>query len=453
MAGLDTMLNGKFLDPSTGIQATGGNYQSIYDFTNQYYPDTMPEMVNLFNPQSITGFLDTMGYEESMGADLSIWAESGRRHKLHTTVARTTNVFTSVAHSVRVQDKILVFSTAAPGKEIGLVTEVTADTFTAAVQDSAAWTVALTGLNVRVMGSEFGKGTLGKEKALTRDFNKYSISPVISKDKFEIDGSDIPNITWVYTTSGEPYWYMEDEKESFMRFLDNIEFQALEDIEIAGTSTLTGFKGTQGLFSSIRERGNTFAGKMSAISDIDDIINRLDKVNGEMYNGLYISTAHGLAIDNFLSSALGHDAATADYGVYGMGKQRVLELGFKGFRRSTYEFNYSGWNILKDPTALHPDMFNAADQIHGIMVPMGMTTDAGRVDINSLDRMVPEAIQYLTQLYKAKPGYSRKLITSYAGGAMVSDHTSTMDRYEIHWLTERCLRAVGMLKWMLFQGA
>ena len=449
---IDAIANARLFDPNNGIQATGANYRSVYDFTNQYLPDAMPELVNIFNPQSITGFLDSMGYEEELNSDLAIWGEYGRRHKLHTAVTRAANVFTFTAHSVRVSDKILVYASGASGKEIGIVTATTANTFTAAVQSSAAWTVGTTALNVRVIGGEFLKGSDGKSKALTRAFTRYSVSPVIIKDQFSIDGSDIPNITWLYDNSGNPYWYMEDEVESFKRFLDNIEFQMLEDTLIDGASTLAGYKGTQGLFSSTRTRGNTFSGQMSSIDDVDGVVDRLDKINGELYNGLYVGTRHALAIDDFLSQSLGYDAATANYGVYDMKKDRVLELGFKGFRRGTYEFHYSGWNILKDLTALNPSQFNAADQIHGIMVPMGMTSDAGRMSAG-FDKMMPERIQYLTQMYKAKAGYSRKLQTTYAGGTMVPDHTSTTDRYEIHWLTERLLRAVGMIKWMIFQGS
>jgi hypothetical protein len=450
---IDNIANSKLFDPNNGIQATGSNYRSVYDFTNQYLPDAMPDLVNIFNPQSITGFLDTMGYEEELQSDLAIWGEYGRRHKLHTGVTRSANVFTSTAHSVRVQDKILVYASGAAGKQIGLVTATTADTFTAVYQGGAAWTVGIADLFVRVIGGEFRKGTDGKAQALTREFTRYSVSPVIIKDQFSVDGSDIPNITWLYDSEGNPYWYMEDEVESFKRFLDNIEFQMLEDTVVdAGATGLSTYKGTQGLFSSVRSRGNTFTGEMSSIADIDGVVERLDKVNGEIYNGLYLTTSHILNIDTALAGELGYDAATVNYGVYGMDKQRVLDLGFKGFRRGTYEFHYSGWNILKDPTALNPDNFNAADRIHGLMVPMGMTSEAGAI-MSGFDKMMPERIQYLTQMYKAKAGYSRKLKTSYAGGTMVPDNTSTTDRYEIHWLTERCLRAVGMIKWMIFQGA
>jgi predicted transcriptional regulator len=219
---IDAITNAKLFEPNNGIQATGSNYRSLYDFTNQYLPDAMPDLVNIFNPQSITGFLDSMGYEEELHSDLAIWGEYGRRHKLHTAVTRSANVFTSTAHSVRLGDKILVYATAAAGKEIGIVTARTANTFTAAVQNSAAWTVATTALSVRVIGDEHRKGTDGKELAITRDFDRYTVSPVIIKDQFSVDGSDIPNITWLYDNDMNPYWYMEDEVESFKRFLDNI---------------------------------------------------------------------------------------------------------------------------------------------------------------------------------------------------------------------------------------
>lgn len=442
------------LTPNNSPQTFQGNYRSVYDFTNQYLPDYMPKLVNIYNPQSITGFLDTMGYEEGLGSDLAIWGEYGRRHKVETSVTRAGNVFTSNGHSVRLNDKIEVSTPSAAGIQHGLVTAVTANTFTAYYTGGAAWSIGTSGLEVRVYGDEHTKGSNGKQGALTRDFSRYSVRPMHSKEQFSVDGSEIPNISWLEDPEGNPYWYLEDEQESFSRLLDKIEYTYMvdENQDSGADSAISAYAGTQGLFSSITERGNTFGGQVNTLDELDSIVERLDQVNGELVYKFCGSTSQNLTLDKMLADELGFDAGTANYGIYGNEnlKNRVLDLGFKGFRRGTYEFHYSGWNFLKDITARNPNRFNAADQVHAMLLPMGLSNGLIKGDT---DRMIPEKIQYLTQMYKEKPGYSRKLVTYYDGAALNPAGGTTADRYEIHWLTERALRAVGMTKWFLVSGS
>lgn len=441
---------GFLTDPSTGVQANQQNYRSQYDFQNQYLPDYMSDAVEQFNKQSILGFLDSMGYDEALESDQALWGELGRLHKLHTGVTRASNVFTSNGHSVRVGDKIQVNAVATAGVEKGIVTATTTNTFTAAVVNSAAWTVGTTALNVRVYGDEHRKGTDGKSGSLDREFQRYTVDPIISKAVYRIDGSEIPNITWLYDPeTGDPYWHTLNERDEYKRFLNNIEFTLTYDEEVDSTSSLAStYKGTQGMFDSIISRGNIFNGQLSSLDDVDSIVERIEQVGGESTYGMFNTTNHNLNINDVLANAVG-ETSQLNYGIFGMGensKDIVLKLGFKGWQRGTYEFHHMGWSIFQDYTSLNPNRFNAADRIHGIMAPMGMTT------INDVkgqfDQGAPKYTRFLTQMYKAGGGESRKLKSTILG----FDYNNSGDYREIHWLTERCLRAVAMKRWFIFRG-
>jgi hypothetical protein len=440
----------QYIDPSNGVQATTGNYKNTYDYTDQYLPDAKGEMIRIFYGQSLLGFLEAFAHEEGLSSDQFIWAEEGRRHKLHTGVTRVANVFTLAGHTIREHDWIMVSDVAGGGVEFGLVTAKDATTFTAVFDGGAAWTIGTTALTVRSFGSMFGKGTAGKAEALTREFSTFRGKPVIMKDQFEVAGSDMPNISWIYSPDGtSPYWYMEDEEEAFKRFLDNCETQLiLQNSVDAGSGLASDYDGTEGLFPAIRSRGNTVAGKLASITDFENLAKRLDKVNGEQYNGLFISTDHSLTIDRTLAELNQYDPAAANYGLFENNKDLIMDLGFKGFRIAEYEFYKQGWKFLKDPTAYNPDNFNAADQVHGIMVPLGTTNLKNTIEGNAQAK-----VPYLTQMYKEKPGYSRKMETHYHGSAMVPDATDTLDVFGVDWRTERGLRPAGMIKWAIFEGA
>lgn len=449
---LTTVADSRFFDPNHNIKATTGNYQNLYNFADQFFPHLKHELIAIWGNQNLTGFLETFAMEETLNADTTYWSEDGRRRRMHTGVTRATNVFTLNGHSIRVNDYIYVSDITGTTLNYGLVTATTTNTFTANNQDAAAWTVGTSGLRVVAIGSEFQKGTSGKAAALTREVSIYSTSPVIKKDMYEEIGSNIPNVAWIYDPNNNPYWYIREEQESMFRFLDACEAQMILQNTLNTNSALVaaGYKGTQGLFPAIRARGNNFQGFISTIDEMDEIVTRFDKINGEQYNGMFLSTPHSLQIDDTLSEINQYDANAANYGIFGNdeSKSMIMNLGFKGFYRGGYEFYKQTWKFLKDATMFNPDNFDASNRNHGILVPLGQTAIRNEIENNMIDY-----VPFLTMLYKGKPGYSRKLVTTFHGSQLVPDATDTRDVYGINWLTESCLRPAGMIRWMIFEGS
>lgn len=443
--------DGKIYDPNNGIKATTGNYKNQYNFADQFFPDLKHELIKIWGNQNLTGFLETFGMEQMLTADTTFWSEDNRLRRVHLGVTRATNIFTYVTHSIRLNDYIMISDKAGAKVEFGIVTAVTDDTFTAKNDAAAAWTVATTDLLIISVGSEFKKGTEGKAKALTKEVSIYSTSPTIKKDMYEETGSNIPNVAWIYDTGNNPYWYIPEEQDAMYRFLDANESQMvlLNEIDAASGLVTDGYKGTKGLFPAIRERGNNFQGKLSSVSDFDSIVKRFDKVNGQQYNAMFLTTDHSLTIDDTLAAINQYTDNAANYGIFSNADQeKIMNLGFKGFRRAGYEFYKQTWKFLKDATMYNPDNFAAAKQVHGIMLPLGQTGVKNTIEGNPI-----EQVPFLTIMYKGKNGYSRKLVTNFHGSQLVPDATDTRDVYGIDWLSESCLRPAGMIRWMIFEGA
>ena len=220
--------SGSFISPSKSVLATQQNYRSVYDFTHQFLPDQERQLMKIYSDQSLTGFLDYFGMSQSFASDKTIWAEEGRRHTLYNDVSRVGDDFTKTDHVFRVGEVIEVQDPGTNTRDIGRISAVTTDTFTAVPYNAATWTVGAADLTVFVVGSEFAKGTGPMNGALTRDFTVYENKPIIAKDFFEVAGSDIPSISWFTDpTTGTEWWYLEDEIDNYRAFIDKLELQML----------------------------------------------------------------------------------------------------------------------------------------------------------------------------------------------------------------------------------
>nr|DAU85439.1 MAG TPA: Structural protein [Crassvirales sp.] len=442
-----------YLDPNIKVQPISGNYMSLYDFTTKFYPSLKDRIIDQYGNQTIRGFLDKYAQKEMISADTQFFGMTGRRRKLLEGVTRAGDVFTIAAHTIRPNENFMVIDKAGKKVNYGICVpdDYDAGKFTAKTYDGADWTVGTTGLTIMAAGYEFQKGTPGMTRALTREVEIGSTSLIIGKDMFEINGSDMCDATWLKTPDGNAFWTSAEIEEARERMLDQMEIQAFVGKKAvdASDAKTAGFRGIEGVFDQIRNGGNSFEGNITGTADIESIIKRLDKVNGETYNLLYLSTEASLSIDNWLAKVGG--AGSATWGYFD-NKQRMLDFGFDAFKMGGYEFYKTTWKLLKDPTVLNPDNFAAENQIHGIMVPLGRAsiTTGYNGDLSGQNSTINAP--YLTKLYKGMPGYSRELVTTFHGSQNVPDATNTWDVFGIDWLSEWGLRCVGLKKWAIFEG-
>lgn len=422
------------------------NYISYYDFSSQFLPDTHEEMASRYGSQSVAGMLYMLGAEMPSQSDKFIWTEEGRLHTVYTDVTRSSAVFTKANHVFRVNETVTIADT--DQKLRGIITAVTTNTFTVAPYKLAGFTgLATSALTVFVDGSEHRKGTSGVSGSLESDFTVLENSPIILKDKFEVSGSDATNIGWVKTKQGY-YWFLKSEEDTRRRWEDRLELAMLlgNKAEAGSAAEAAGFKGTEGFFESIEKRGNLYTGVADAIADWDTILKQFDKEGKIADYMFYVDRDQSIAIDNMLGALNNGWDGGVSYGVFN-NKEQAIDLGFRSFKRGTYNFHKTDWKLLNDPTLLGA-VPAAAGKIRGVLLPVGTKEVYDGFGTDGEKIKVP----FLHIKYKASPTDNRKYKT-WVTGTVGGVYTNDSDKMEVHHLSERGICTVGANNFMLFQGS
>ncbi len=479
MAGSVQTPPGFQLQPSAEQTPLSTNYITNFDFLNQYLPDTYEKEFERYGNRTVSSFLRMVGAEMPSNSDLIKWVEQGRLHTKYTNCTSAGAAADSSATwtvndllvptgsvttggtggiAIRVGQTVFITDNTASGlnnKAVVTAVDYTAGTFDVSYYEAGGQAVAL-GVQCTVMiyGSEFKKGTNGMNESLEADSEIFETSPIILKDKYAVNGSDMAQIGWVEVTTENGatgyLWYLKSEHETRLRFDDYLETSMLEAVPavaptlpVGGQSNAQqlGYKGTEGIFYTINTRGNVWSGGIpTALADFDSIISRLDKQGAIEENVIFVNRDFGFAIDDMLAAQNSYGAGGTSYGLFDNDDQMALNLGFTGFRRG-YDFYKSDWKYLNDPT-MRGGLVSGG--INGMMVPAGSTTVYDQVLGKNAKR------PFLHVRYRASETEDRRYktwITGSAGGAMTSD----LDAMEVNYLSERAVCTMGANNFFLFE--
>jgi hypothetical protein len=482
------------IKPSQKQQLNSDNWLKFNDgtaagdtdtFAQQYLPEIYEQEVERFGNRTLSGFLRMVGAEMPMTSDQVIWSEQNRLHVAYNAVsnggANNTLTFavgganqTFVENVISAGDTIVILddtnhtdtkAVVTASSQVGALATVVVAPY--GVADLSG--VAGTGLKIFVYGSEYAKGvsilnSTGKadttgRKSITPSFTQFSNSPVIIRDKYVVNGSDMAQIGWVEVatedgTSGY-LWYLKAESETRLRFEDYLEMSVVEgELAVAdigggtpGAAYAAGYKGTQGLFAAIEERGNVNTGFTAAagLTAFDAILKNLDTQGAIEENMLFLNRNTALDFDDMLAAiSSGADGGTA-YGLFENSEEMALNLGFSGFRRGSYDFYKTDWKYLNDASTRGAyDTLQAS--IEGVLVPAGTSTVYDQILGTNIRR------PFLHVRYRASQADDRRMkqwLTGSAGGAFTSD----LDAMEVNFLSERCLCVQAANNFVLFKGA
>ena len=470
MAGSLQAAPGFDLQPSSEQVALSTNYITNFNFLNQYLPDTYEKEFERYGNRTVSGFLRMVGAEMPSNSDLIKWAEQGRLHTKYTScgtaaaAAADTAIFqvndnlavgtgSGNLIAIRVGQTLMIDQNDGTGSNKAIVTAVdTANNqFTVAFYEvggyAGAGGGALTDTNVTVFiyGSEFAKGTNGMQGSLEAEDVIFETSPIILKDRYAVNGSDMAQIGWIEVTTENGatgyLWYLKSEHETRLRFDDYLETSMLEAVPMDNVANAATAKGTEGIFYVIENRGNVWSGGIpSTLADFDSIIGRLDKQGAIEENVLFVNREMSFDIDDMLAAQNSYGAGGTSYGLFDNDEQMALNLGFTGFRRG-YDFYKSDWKYLNDPT-MRGDLGSGG--INGMLVPAGSTTVYDQVLGKNAKR------PFLHVRYRASETEDRRYktwITGSAGGAMNSE----LDAMEVHFLSERAVCTMGANNFFLFE--
>ena len=453
------------LQPSAEQVALQTNYITNFNFLNQYLPDTYEKEFERYGNRTIASFLRMVGAEMPSNSDQIKWAEQGRLHIKYTNVTSAaaagsaTATFT-VADSgvtyiaIRVGQTVMIQNNTSGVFNKAIVTAVpSATTFTVAFYEAAGQAFAVsTQCTVFIYGSEFKKGTNGMVGSLESEDDIFSNNPIIIKDKYAVNGSDMAQIGWVEITTENGatgyLWYLKSEHETRLRFEDYLETAMIEAVPAASGSgaAVAGMMGSEGIFYVVNSRGNVWGGGTpTSLSDWDSIVSRLDKQGAIEENVVFVNRGLSFDIDNMLATLNGYNgvnaAGAASYGLFDNDVDMALNLGFTGFRRGSYDFYKTDWKYLNDAT-LRGGLVGGV--VNGVLVPAGSTNVYDQVLGKNTTR------PFLHVRYRETANENRKYktwITGSAGGAQTSD----LDAMEVHFLSERALCTLGANKFMIFK--
>jgi len=444
----------------------GDNYLSLtdMDWAQQFLPEVYEKEVERYGNRTITGFLRMVGAEMPMASDQVVWSEQGRLHIAYDTVeSGAAAAKTILLPSPGADGKVPLLG---PGMTIVIAkgnTTVKAfvkslvpigaavkQTYNIEVYDTANGQLpaALTGataaapLSLFVFGSEYGKGSSLAGNSVDASFTTFSNKPIILRDRYSVNGSDVAQIGWVEVTTeigtGGYLWYLKSEHESRIRFEDYLEMSMVEATnaksaftDVAGAA----ITGTQGLFSTIEERGlvyndpnfSSVVAGATGLDQFDSILQELDKQGAIEENMLFLDRGTSLSIDNMLATQNSYGAGGTSYGVFDNSEDMALNLGFSGFRRGSYDFYKTDWKYLNDSTTR-----GLIDDIKGVLVPAGTST--------VYDQQLGQNISrpFLHIRYRASEADDRRL-KSWVTGSVGGNYTSDEDAMNVHFLSERTM--------------
>ena len=422
---------------ASNFRITPEAYTTVGDLLKTTKDEHMPELIETYGDQGITGFLKLTGAINSGGSSDEVnWWEAGRRHKSFTYVIADTgnangasitmgagaDAFTS---NVQKNDVVMDSSTGtrflvqAGGFATG--TPVTA---VLVKLDGSAVVVAsdldLVGGEFIKLGNMYAQGT--NQPTAFDDFNavKRTNPYMIVKDRYEVNGSQATNIGWVNVGGGEYRWFMKGEQEARARFEDRREMMMLLGQQHSGTAGLalgSDLAGSEGYFSAIEDRGiqvsNANANPLDSFSEFDDIIMELDKQGAPSEYAMYVNRKQDLAIDDMLASGISTGVTAGlpgQFGAFNNSADMAVQLGFKSFTRGGYTFHKHDWKLLNDPTLL-----GASNYVQGAMIPLSQVTDAR-------SGMKAPA---LSMSYKESNGYNREMEHWVTGSIL--GHTNNGD--------------------------
>jgi len=471
------------ITPNASKAVLADNYLNFHgsggaNWSQQYLPELYAQEVERYGNRSVSSFLRMVGAEMPMASDQVIWSEQGRLHLAYENaeVVNDGTITVSAGHAVRVGQTIVLSDLQTSPTIIKCyVSEVGSSTTLKVLPYVGGASVgAVSGFDTKddnsankcsffVYGSEFIKGSGPMAGSVTPNFSVLSNKPIILKDRFEISGSDTAQIGWV-EVSGETgvggyLWYLKAEGDTRMRFEDYLEMSMIEAVkgdsnnaidEAAAYVSVTGHGiangdaiGSEGLFSAIESRGIVAADAFDAagdvISDFDLILKNLDKQGAIEENMLFLNRDANLILDDGLANVSAGSAGGTAFGVFENSEDMALNLGFRGFRRGSYDFYKTDWKYMNNPSAR--GLFS---DIKGVLVPAGTSS--------VYDQQLGQNIRrpFLHVRYRASQADDRRMkswITGSVGGATASGD----DVMQINYLSERCLVVQAANNFVLFK--
>ena len=442
---------------SRGFKLTPDSYTTIDELIKATREDVMPELVQIYGDQGLTGFLKLTGAVNNGGSSDQIdWWEAGRRHRAYSSISLSGTgasiTVTDATFKAEVQKNDVVMDAETGTRFIvqsgGATTSTTSPSDVVLVKmdnTSIGASDYSSTATLLVIGNIYAQGTNQPTGFTDPGIVRYTNPYMIVKDRYEVNGSQATNVGYVNLGGGDFRWFMYGEKEARARFEDKRELMMLfgeKRTGSDGTALDNTLAGSEGYFSAIENRGivvqNAASNPLDSFSEFDDIILELDKQGAPSEYAMYVNRKQDLAIDDMLAAGIATGVTAGlpgQFGAFQNSPDMAVQLGFKSFTRGGYTFHKHDWRLLNDPTMLGAATNNF---LQGCMVPLRTVNDARS----------GASVPALSMHYKEANGYSREMEHWVTGGGVLG-HTNNgdagTDQAVFHYRSEiaLCVRAAN----------
>ena len=449
------------------FKASPDKYISLGTLIGNYAkPDNRDLLINTYGDQGITGFLALTGATRSAGVsdEVQYW-EEGRLHrkisgmydasadkifleandvdgvKKGTTSARLNDVLmTQDGQRLVVTGRGDDDTTGSGGVRSHLVVKRLDGTAAGAGTDRGTDgnTSAFVAEDFIIIGNVYAQGTAQPSEFYQTEVTKRVNPFIITKETYEVNGSQATNIGWINIGNGDYRWYVKGEMDTRKRFMDQREMMMLfsQDADAnndgAGTLDISGgsISGSEGYFQAVTRRGITANGSFgdgAGFADVDEIIFELDKQGAPHEYAMYVDQKTALDIDDMLASGIATQntaGLAGQFGAFQNSPDMAVQLGFKSFTRGGYTFHKHGWKLMSNPQLL--GAFGNNKPFKGAMVPL----------MNVVDAKTGMKAPALEMNYKEAGGYSRELEHWVEGGGVLGFKTNNTDTAKFHYRSE-----------------
>lgn len=413
------------------LKTSPDKYVSLGDLIDPNKPDNRDLLIQTYGDQGITGFLELTGAVKNAGTNdqVQYW-EEGRLHKtvVFTGFVGSTGVFTVADNDpavVRLNDVLLLDD----GQRLVVTDQDTSGTtFTVLALNGASMSDNAGGTAV-VIGNVYGQGTSQPTSFYQTDVQKRTNDFLITKETYQVNGSQATNIGWINVGNGDYRWYVKGEMDTRKRFMNQREMMMLlsERVSSGGVNLASGtVTGSEGYFAAVEDRGITTTGDFDSMADMDSIILLLDKQGAPSEYAMYVNTQTSLNMDDMVASGIATSVTAGlpgQFGAFQNSPDMAVQLGFKSFTRGGYTFHKHDWKLLNDPTLLGAF---GTPLYKGAMVPMTQVADA-KTGVKA---------PALEMNYKAANGYSREMEHWVTGGGVLGYATDGDDLAKFNYRSE-----------------
>ena len=434
-------------DINAALKASPDKYVALGSLLEYNKPDNRDLLIQTFGDQGITGFLQLTGATRSGGtADEVQYWEEGRLHKKLTTAAAgivvdgsDTNLgvinfaaFDADDNPARLND-VLMDGDGTRYVVVGI--DASNNELDVRRLDGGVITTDASAQDLIIIGNIYAQGTNQPTQFYQTEVKKRTNPYLITKETYEVNGSQATNIGWINVGNGDYRWYVKGEMDTRKRFMNQREMMMLfsqdadthtnDKISLATGETA----GSEGYFQAVSRRGITADGTFgdgAGFADIDTIIFELDKQGAPAEYAMYVDTATSLNIDDMLAQGIATQTTAGlpgQFGAFQNSADMAVQLGFKSFSRGSYTFHKHGWKLMSDPQLLGAF---STKPFKGAMVPMTQVADA-KTGVKA---------PALEMNYKETNGYSRELEHWVEGGGVLGFKTNDKDTAKFHYRSE-----------------